>query len=161
VDILVWSANQPISADTRKAVMDWVNAGKPLVLLHPGVWYNWPNFPEWNKEVCGGGSRGHDRFGEFEVTVTNNQHPLTAGLPAKFKITDELYYFETAEGGTPIETLATATSTSKNKTFPQVFIVKHPKARIAGITLGHDAKAHDLPEFQTLLKNAVKWVGGK
>jgi type 1 glutamine amidotransferase len=39
-----------------------------------------------------------------------------------------------------------------------VWIVKHPKARIAGIALGHDAKAHDLPAFKALLQNAVKWA---
>ena len=40
-------------------------------------------------------------------------------------------------------------------------MVKHPKARIVGITLGHDARAHDLPAYQTLLKNAVQWAAGK
>jgi type 1 glutamine amidotransferase len=39
--------------------------------------------------------------------------------------------------------------------------VRHGKARIAGIALGHDARAHDLPAFQTLLKNAVAWAAGK
>jgi hypothetical protein len=61
----------------------------------------------------------------------------------------------------PVEVLADATSAKSGKTFPQVFVVKHPQARIAGLTLGHDARAHDLPEYQTLLKNAVQWVGGK
>ena len=70
-------------------------------------------------------------------------------------------YYEPAEGATPIEVLATATSPKTGKTFPQVWIVKHPKARIVGITLGHDARAHDLLEYQTLLKNAVIWAGGK
>jgi len=37
----------------------------------------------------------------------------------------------------------------------------HPKARIAGIALGHDAKAHDLPEFKQIFVNAVKWATGK
>ena len=32
---------------------------------------------------------------------------------------------------------------------------------IVGFTLGHDARAHDLPDYQTLLKNAVIWAGGK
>jgi len=64
-------------------------------------------------------------------------------------------------GAAEIEELATATSAKSNKTFPQVFIVKHPKARIVGLTLGHDAKAHDLPAYQTLLKNAVSWVDRK
>ncbi|MDB6150141.1 MAG: hypothetical protein JWQ44_1589, partial [Chthoniobacter sp.] len=161
VDLLVWSANQPISATTRKALMEWVNAGKPLILLHPGLWYNWNNFPQWNREVAGGGSRGHDKFGEFEVVASAADHPLMAGVPTNFKIADELYYFAPDPAGTPIQVLATATSTQKPGTYPQVFVVKHPKSRIVGITLGHDAKAHDHPAFQALLKNAVKWTSGK
>jgi type 1 glutamine amidotransferase len=38
---------------------------------------------------------------------------------------------------------------------------QHPKARIVCITLGHDHKAHELPAFQTLLRNAVTWAAGK
>jgi uncharacterized protein len=38
-----------------------------------------------------------------------------------------------------------------------IWTVKHPKTRIAGITLGHDGRAHNLPEFQRLLKNAIDW----
>ena len=60
--------------------------------------------------------------------------------------------------GTPIEVLATADSKIKNATFPQVFIVKHPKTKIAAITLGHDARAHDLQAYKTLLINAVNWT---
>jgi putative membrane-bound dehydrogenase-like protein len=161
VDVLVWSANQPLASETRKALMDYVGAGKPLVLLHPGLWYNWKNFPQWNREVCGGGSRGHDRLGEFEVAVLDRAHPITAGLPERFRITDEFYYFEPDAAGTPIEVLAEAVSTQKPGTYPQVFVVKHPKARIVGITLGHDGRAHGLPEFQKLLKQAVLWAAGE
>jgi putative membrane-bound dehydrogenase-like protein len=161
LDVLVWSANQPIANETAKALTEWVNAGKPLVLLHPGTWYLWKNFPEWNSVIAGGGARGHDNFGEFEVAIENRAHPVTIGVTERFKITDELYNFIPDPKGTPIEVLASATSPKSGKTFPQVFIVKHPKARIVGITLGHDAKAHDLPEFQKLLKQAVLWAAGK
>jgi type 1 glutamine amidotransferase len=57
--------------------------------------------------------------------------------------------------------LVTATSPKTGKTFPQIFVVKHPKAKIVGFTLGHDARAHDLPAYQTLLRNAVIWAAGK
>jgi putative membrane-bound dehydrogenase-like protein len=160
LDLLVWSANQPIASETAEALMDWVNAGKPLVLLHPGVWYLWKNFPEWNSVIAGGGARGHDKLGEYEVTVIAD-HPVTVGVTKSFRITDELYYYTPDPAGTPIEVLATATSTAKQPgTYPQVFLVKHPKAKIVGITLGHDERAHDLPEFQALLRNAVKWSTG-
>jgi type 1 glutamine amidotransferase len=83
-------------------------------------------------------------------------------VPKSFRITDELYYFKPDPAATPIEVLATATSTTKQPgTYPQVFVVKHPKSRIVGLTLGHDARAHDLREFQTLLRNAVSWAAGK
>jgi type 1 glutamine amidotransferase len=161
LDLLVWSANQPIANETAKALTEWVESGKPLVLLHPGTWYLWKNFPEWNSKIAGGGARGHDNFGEFDVVIENRAHPITAGVTERFKITDELYNFIPDPAGTPIEVLATATSPKTNKTFPQVFVVKHPKARIVGITLGHDAKAHDLAEYQKLLKQAVLWAAGK
>jgi putative membrane-bound dehydrogenase-like protein len=161
IDVLVWSANQPVSAQTRAALMEYVNAGKALIAYHPGTWYAWKNFPEWNAQVIGGGARGHDKLGEYEVLATNAAHPIMAGVPASFRITDELYHFQTEPGATPIEVLATATSTQKPGTYPQVFVVKHAQAKIVGLTLGHDARAHDLPAFQTILRNAVMWAGGK
>ncbi|MHA3772231.1 PVC-type heme-binding CxxCH protein [Verrucomicrobiota bacterium sgz303538] len=161
IDVLVWSANQPIAAETAKALTEYVNAGKGLVIVHPGAWYNWNNFPQWNREIVGGGSRGHDKYGEFQVDVTDHDHPITSGITDKFRISDELYYSTPDPNGTPIRVLAQATSPISGKTFPQVWVVQHPKARIAAITLGHDAKAHNLPEYQALLKNAVRWVSGK
>ncbi len=161
VDVLVWSANQPLSAATRKALIDYANSGKGIIALHPGTWYAWKNFPEWNLQVVGGGTRGHDKLGAFPVMITNADHPVTKGVTAKFDITDELYNYNADPAGNPIEILATATSPTTGKTFPQVWIVKHPKSRIVGLTLGHDARAHDLPEYQVLLKNAVNWAAAK
>jgi type 1 glutamine amidotransferase len=161
IDVLGWSANQPVSSETCAALMQFAASGKGIVPLHPGTWYAWKNFPQWNKEIIGGGTHGHDPLGEFEVQVTAPNHPIVAGLPAKFKITDELYNFIPDPEGTPIEVLAQATSPKSGKTFPQVWIVKHPKSRIVCITLGHDGRAHDLPEYQTLLRNAFQWASGK
>jgi protein-S-isoprenylcysteine O-methyltransferase Ste14 len=79
---------------------------------------------------------------------------VTKGVTASFEITDELYNYNADPAGTPIEVLAEATSPNTGKTFPQVFVVKHPKSRIVGLTLGHDARAHDLPEYQALLRKA-------
>ena len=163
-DVVVLSVNKTgwDTPEVRKAVFDFANAGKGIVLLHAGVWLNYPKWPEYNAQIVGGMSRGHDRLGEFEVKVLNTSHPITRGVPQSFRIIDELYYFTPATNGTPIEVLAeTSTSTGTKKQHASVWIVKHPKARIAGIALGHDARAHDLPAFKTLLTNAVKWVAGK
>jgi putative heme-binding domain-containing protein len=160
-DVLVISANKAFpDPAVRAAVMAHAEAGKGLVLLHPGLWYNWADWPEYNRVLAGGGSRGHDKYGEFEVATTGAAHPVLKDVPAKFSITDELYWQETDPAGTPIEVLATAHSQQKGRAYPQVFVVKHPKARIAGITLGHDGAAHSHPAYQQLLKNAVAWAAG-
>jgi len=162
LDVLYLCNNAPFSsATTRKHILDFANSGKGLLLVHPALWYNWTHWPEFNQVLCGGGSRGHDRYAEFEVTVTDPGHPLMRGLPPKFSVKDELYWFEPDPQGTPIKVLATAHSPSKDKTFPMVFIVEHPKARIVGITLGHDGAVHDHPAFQRLIGNALRWAADK
>ncbi len=162
IDVLGWSANQPVSSDTCAALMKFAKSGKGMVIMHPGTWYAWRNFPDWNREVVGGGSNGHDHLGEFEVEVIEPTHPLMAGLPKKFKITDELYNFIPDPKGTPIKVLAQATSPKSGKVFPQVWVVQHPtNSHVVCITLGHDGRAHELPEYQQLIKNAFSWAGGK
>lgn len=161
-DVLVISANKAFpDAAVRAAIQSHVNAGKGLVLLHPGLWYNWADWPAYNRELAGGGARGHNRYGEFEVTATGTAHPVMTGVPAKFTISDELYWFEPDAQGTPIKVLAAAHSDTKDKTFPQIFVVEHPQTRIVGITLGHDGVAHSLAAYQQVLKNAIYWTAKK
>jgi putative heme-binding domain-containing protein len=162
LDVLVQTSNQPFpGAALRQALFDFAASGKGFVLVHAGLWYNWPDWPAYNQQLCGGGSRGHNALGEFEVTITEPDHPLTRGVPAKFTIRDELYWFEPDPQGARVHVLATAFSVPKNKTYPIIFTVAHPKARIAAITLGHDGDAHQHPAYQRLLRNAVDWAAGK
>ncbi|MBO9614135.1 MAG: ThuA domain-containing protein [Dyadobacter sp.] len=161
IDVLYLSNNQPIADKaTREAIFAFVDAGKGLVLAHPALWYNWSDWPEYNQKLVGGGSKGHDKYGPFEVTITQ-KHPVTKGVPASFKLDDELYYFKPDAAGTPIEVLATAKAETSDKVFPSIFIVKYPKGRIVGIALGHDAKSHTIEPYQTILRNAVQWAAGK
>ena len=162
VDVLIISNNKPFAnAATKAAILRHLQSGKGIIGLHPGLWYNWNDWPEYNRNVVGGGSRGHDKYGEFEVNVTETSHPLMRGVPAKFTLKDELYYFEPAAQGAAIKVLATAHSQSKNKDFPQVFTVEQAKGRVVGITLGHDAVAHEHAAYIQLLRNAVFWSAGQ
>ena len=65
----------------------------------------------------------------------------------------------TLAGTAPIDVLAeTSPSVRFKKPHPAVWITSHPRARIVGITLGHDQRTHDLEPFKTLLANAVRWA---
>ncbi len=161
-DVLYLCFNQAINnAQSRQAILDFVASGKGLVLGHAALWYNWKDWPEYNVQLVSGGTHGHDRYGSFEVNVVNNAHPVTKGVSKNFTLKDELYRYELDPAGPGIEVLATANVAGSDKISTSVFVVKNSKARIVGIALGHDAASHDLPEYQALLKNAVKWVAGK
>lgn len=162
IDVLGWSANQPQNDPVlRSSLLAYADSGKGLVLIHPGNWYIWNDWPEWNRVLVGGGARSHDRYGEFEVTVTDPGHPLMRDVPTTFRLSDELYHFVRDDAATPIQVLATGRNLATSKTYPVVWITKHPKARIVNITLGHDGLSHDIPAYKAMLKNAVLWTGNK
>jgi type 1 glutamine amidotransferase len=88
-------------------------------------------------------------------------------VPASFEVEDELYYVNAEPdkipaGTAPITVLAqTSPSIKYKQSHPAVWVTQHDKARVIGLTLGHDQRVHDLPAYRTLLVNAVKWTAGK
>ena len=168
-DVAIISVNRKFF-DTpayRKALFDFAAAGKGIIMLHPGTWYGFANWPELNAQIVGGGARGHDKIHPFDVKAVKPAHPVMQGVPASFKVEDELYYVNAEpdkipEGTASIEVLAETSPSDKfQKSHPSVWITKHPSARIVGMALGHDARTHDLEPYKRLLSNAVKWASGK
>lgn len=161
IEVLYLSHNKATpNPKVREGIFAFANRGGGLLINHAANWLNWPDWPEYNRQLVSGVTRRHDRFGEFEVVVTDPSHPVMKGVPASFKITDELYHFTPDESGPARHVLATAKSKETNKEYPILWVVKHDKARILCNTLGHDGKAHDHPAYQTLLKNSVQWLAG-
>ena len=148
----------------RKALFAFAAAGKGLVMLHPGTWYGFAEWPELNAQIVGGGARGHDRIAKYSVNALKPDHPILRGVPATFEVEDELYYINAEPDKIPagtasIEVLAQTSPSVKFKApHPVLWITKHDKARIVGLTIGHDERVHDLPAYQALLTNSVKWT---
>ena len=162
LEVLYLSNNQPIAdKKVREGIMNRAKNGKGLLLVHPALWYNWNDWPEYNRELIGGGARSHDKFQEFEVQVMNPDHPIMKGVPATFKITDELYHFVKDQAGPAIDVLAAGKNIATGKMYPVVWTTQAPGAKIVCITLGHDEKSHTLAPFQTILVNAHEWARGK
>jgi putative membrane-bound dehydrogenase-like protein len=165
-DVAVVSVNRQFfdTPEYRKALFDFAAAGKGLVMLHPGTWYGFANWPELNAAIVGGGARGHDRIAKFSVVAVQPAHPIMKGVPASFDVEDELYYLNAEPERIPAGTAAmevlaeTSPSVRFKKPHPAVWTTKHATARIVGITLGHDERVHDHAAFKTLLVNAVTWA---
>lgn len=158
-DVLVFSGNhgQWGKPEFQKALNDFADAGKGIVLLHAANWSHPFDNGAYNKRFVGGATKGHGH-GDFEVTVEKADHPVMKGVPASFMINDESYMAK-IEPDAAAEVLAI--NEKVKKPFPSVWVMKDPKTRIVCITLGHDDKAHDNPAYRTLLNNAVRWVSQK
>jgi len=162
LDVLYLSNNQPLAdPNLRAAIFKFVEAGKGLVLVHPALWYNWQDWPEYNKKLVGGGSKGHDKYGEFSVHVSSKDHPLMRGVPEHFKIADELYYHIPDPAGSQAQVLAWGSAPGSDKKHATIWVTQHDKGRIACLTLGHDGAAHNHAAYQTMLRNMVRWAAGK
>lgn len=158
-DVLVFSGNhdhygQP---EFQEALHAFADAGKGIVLLHAATWsHPWKGY---NDRFVAGRTPSHGN-GEFEVTITDTSHAVTAAVPASFKITDENYRIKIPDRS-KVHICAENAPDGHPEANPSVWVVKDPKTRIVCITLGHATDAHDHPAFKTLLINAVKWVAGR
>lgn len=161
LDVLVLSNNKPFNRATQTAILERAQAGMAMMINHPSTWYNWKDWPQYNKELVGGGSRSHEKYQEFEVEVIKGDHPIMRNVPSKFNIVDELYRWEKDPEGTDIEVLAIGRSLKTGEEYPVIWTVQHSGTTIVCNTLGHDAKAHDLKAFQTILVNSIQWVRGQ
>ena len=163
IDVLYLSNNQPMAdPQLRQAIFDFVKNGKGIVLAHAATWYNHRDWPEYNRQLVGGGARSHERYGAFDVQITNTDHPITRNISEKtFNIKDELYRVNRDSAGAAIQVLAIATVPNTTTTYPLLWVTRSDKGRIVCLTLGHDGEAHDKPVYQELLRNAIKWAAGK
>ena len=157
---LVLSTNQPgPTAEFQKGLADFAKRGGGLLIYHPGNWFNWSEWPEYNTQFVGGGASSHEKLQEFEVRVVDAKSELTKDVPSTFKITDELYRFA-PDAKAKIHVLAIGHSLETGIEYPVAWTVERATGRTVGLTLGHDDKAHDNPAFQKLFTNCVSWTLG-
>jgi type 1 glutamine amidotransferase len=157
-DLLIITNNKEFTQEAKSAIFKHVNAGKPMAIYHPSTWYNWKDWPEYNRTLVGGGSNSHEKLQEFEVEVLKPNHPLMKGVPKKFRIIDELYRWEKDPKGASINVLAIGRGLESGAEFPVVWTVAHPRAKIVGNTLGHDEDAHGLEAYQRIVRNTGNWL---
>lgn len=158
IDLLILSNNQPLNQSSQKAIEKYISAGKPILLLHAALWYNWEDWPWYNKNIVGGGSRSHEKFQDFKNIVINPSHAITRDVDHEFIFKDELYRHQFDKNSSGINVLVIGQSLETNSLYPVVYTVKNQKTKIVGITLGHDHHSHDNPNYKKILTNALKWA---
>lgn len=160
LDILYLGNNQPLEdPELQQGIHDFVSGGGSLLLVHASIWFNWQDdWPEYYRDFTGGGSPSHPPFGEFEVYLTDDSHPLVEGIPARFTVTDELYRFQRVEDGTDMNVLAMGIESETGDEYPVIWTTQYGQGSIVNITLGHDGETHQSPVYITLLENSIEWL---
>ena len=166
-----WHDGTPLSQASRTAFMNYLQNGGGLVLIHfaNGAFHfslpkagksDWPEYRKivrrvWNHHGKGDAKSGHDAFGNFEVQVTDDTHPLTHNLKT-FPVTDELYFRQ--DGTEPVEPLISANSKVTKKNEPLAWTYHYGKGRIFQTLLGHSEKTYDTFEACEILRRATAWA---
>jgi type 1 glutamine amidotransferase len=125
---------------------------------------------EWVKDLSPGAAGSHGAQHEFVMTVRDEKHPVTQGLPGTWKhASDELY--DRLRGPGDIHVLCSAYSDREKyggsgREEPLLFTVNYGKARIFHTALGHaednhtpdDNPAMQCTGFQVTLLRGCEWA---
>jgi type 1 glutamine amidotransferase len=156
-------------AEAEKALLEAVEGGKGLVVLHyasSAFDEGKANWPEYEK-LIGGGWRRSKGFGshapiyQYRVELKDRDHPVTRGLPPSFLHTpDELYHkLEMLEGNHVLaEALDDHPQGGTQKREPLVWTLSYGKGRVFHDALGHGPEQMKGVGFQTLLSRGVEWA---
>lgn len=183
------------SEEYRRGLMDLCDAGKGLVFIHHAL-AGWPAWEEY-AEIIGGRflyvpgelrgraclDSGYRHRVEHQVSVLR-EHPVTAGVPSQFTMTDELYLAEVFEDSV-VPLLASDYCFSRDNFYSARKVVvegrmhdntgwTHPdgsnlvgwvksyrNSPVAYLQGGDDPVAYQCIHFQKLLENAICWAASE
>ena len=146
-----------LSDEQEKNLCEAVKSGVSFAGVHGGagdafrskLTYQW---------MVGGQFVGHPYVGEYEVRITQKDHPVCKSLKEKFLVNTEQYYLLCDAS---IQTLAETTYIYEDQeiTMPVVWVKKWGQGKVFYSALGHDPKEYEsFPEMRQLLENGIKYL---
>ena len=103
-----------------------------------------------------GGSHGPQH--EFLVEVYNADHPITKGMPAKWKHAKDELYDSLRGPAANMNVLATSLSQKTNRQEPMIFTVKFGEGRVFHTPMGHADYSMKCVGFYNTLQRGTEWA---
>ncbi|MEM6278679.1 MAG: ThuA domain-containing protein [Verrucomicrobiota bacterium] len=188
-DVVVSNYNGELwPEEVQRSFNDYVKGGGGFVSVHAAN-NAFPQWPEYNKMIALGGWGGrselsgpylrlregtwtadttegrggaHGRRHEFVVEITDSEHPITKGIPAKWlHAEDELYdrLRGPAQNVTVLGYAFSAEDTGgSGENEPMLMVIDYGEGRVFHTTLGHDVTAMTGVGFQETFLRGVEWA---
>ena len=150
-DVIVFYYTVGSIRDAQKnGLLDWVASGKGFVGIHCAG-DSFRDCPEY-RAMVGGCFVTHPRYRDYQVSVTDPEHPITEGLD-EFMVTDEMYVTDY-----DLRNQILASSLWKGKAIPVAWTKPWGAGRVFYLALGHDPKACGQEIFSQLLVRGARWA---
>jgi len=176
--VVVWNnvSGDVLTPAQRKALKAWITNGGGWVGIHASGGdprYEW----EWYvNTLIGAQFIGHTmspQFQDADVHVVNPKVDITSHLPAVWRVPQEEWYaFDSnprRRGYDILLTLDESSYVTSGKTWfggdtmegEHPIAWRHPigEGRVVYSAIGHQGATYEIPEFQTLIANAIDWAG--
>jgi type 1 glutamine amidotransferase len=154
--VMNYNQNPRWTPEIEKAFLDYVRQGGGLVVVHAAnnAFPGWKEFDELVGLTWREGA-GHDRFGKFQVEITEPEHSAMQGV-TNFEIEDELYRNLTQ--ASEFKVLARAFSKDKQAYFAMILVKKFGAGRVFHTVLGHNAVTMKYEGFRKTLVKGTHWA---
>ncbi len=155
-DVLVfYHTVDEITREQWAGLLDWVANGGGFVGVHSAA-DSFRDCPAY-RAMIGGHFTGHPRYRQYQVMISDPDHPITSGLvdddPPEFFVTDEMYVTSYDARNHIL-----ATALWKDGTIPVAWVRSWGQGRVYWLALGHDREACEQEMFQALLVRGTRWA---
>ena len=184
-----WKA-APLPEETQKNLEQFVANGGGLFVIHAAD-NSWPEWLEFNKMIALGGWGGrtekdgpyvyynnennlirddsegrggsHGPQHEYLITIRDNTHPITQGMPEKWLHAQDELYDRLRGPAENLEVLATAYSDAETKKGtgrhePMIMTIDYGKGRVFHTPMGHADYSFECVGLITLIKRGAEWA---
>ncbi len=153
-DVIVFYYTIGEITDAQKnGLLNWVASGKGYVGIHSAA-DSFRDCPEY-RAMVGGWFVTHPAYRQYQVQVTDPEHPITKDLN-EFFVTDEMYV---TDYDPRVNILAS--SLWKGDKMPVAWTKQWGKGRVFWLALGHDPAACQHEMFKLLLTRGAVWAAGQ